>query len=228
MIKYVLFDLDGTLVDTAPDLAAAANKLRTDRALAPLSFDELRPLTGRGATTLVKAALGKGPDAPEFAALRKEFLRNYAARLALASKPFPGIGDLFETLDADCIQAAVVTNKQSAYAEFILNALGLRVFFAAVVGSDTSGSAMKPSPAGIRLAMAELGAAQDETIYVGDTATDITASLAAGIPCIFVRWNDLTAPVPAIADKALVMTQPEAVRTAIQGRKPLPLNAANR
>ena len=100
MIKYVLFDLDGTLVDTAPDLAAAANKLRTDRALAPLSFDELRPLTGRGATTLVKAALGKGPDDPEFAALRKEFLRNYEARLALASKPFPGIVDLLETLDA--------------------------------------------------------------------------------------------------------------------------------
>ena len=96
--------------------------------MAPLSFDELRPLTGRGATTLVKAALGKGPDDPEFAALRKEFLRNYEARLALASKPFPGIVDLLETLDADGIQAAVVTNKQSAYAEFILNALGLRVF----------------------------------------------------------------------------------------------------
>lgn len=196
MIKFILFDLDGTLVDTAPDLANAANKMRTDRGLEPLPFYILRPLTGRGATTLVKAVLGKSPDDPEFPLLRAEFLHNYEARLAEESRPFDGIVELLRKLDTHGIASAVVTNKQTLYAEEILTRLCLTPYIRHIIGSDTPGSAMKPSPAGILLAMRTLGASQEETLYVGDAITDIEAARLSGIACAFARWNAPETPLP--------------------------------
>lgn len=211
MIKFVLFDLDGTLVDTAPDLAAAANKLRTDRALEPLSFNALRPLTGRGATTLVKAALGIAPDEASFPALRAEFLRNYEERVAVDSKPFPGITTVLEHLRDTGVRTAVVTNKQTVYAKEILRTLSLDNYFDAIIGSDTPGSAMKPAPDGIRLAMAQLDASQKETLYVGDTTSDIEASYRAGIRCLLARWDSSAAVLPVPAEAQYLAKEPSDV-----------------
>lgn len=184
-----LFDLDGTLVDTAPDLTAAANKLRTDRGLAPLAYESLRPLTGLGASRLVEAALGVKPDEPNFEALRREFLSNYEHALAKDSTAFPGVKTLLEALSESGVLLGVVTNKQTDYARTILSAVGLAPLLAIVIGFDAPGAAMKPKPDAILTAMKMLGARPERTWYAGDSPSDASAAHAAGIPCAFADWG---------------------------------------
>lgn len=184
-----LFDLDGTLVDTAPDLSAAANALRTARGMAPLPYEALQPITGRGAGALVAAALGAEPSASGFEALRSEFLGNYERALADQSKVYPGVRSLLEALKESGALLGVVTNKQTDYARTILAALGLAPIFSLVIGSDAPGAAMKPRPDSILTAMKALGAEPERTWYAGDDRGDVLAAHAAGIVCAFADWG---------------------------------------
>lgn len=205
-----LFDLDGTLVDTAPDLAAAANALRTARGMAPLPYEALQPITGRGAPALVAAALGAKPSDPGFEALRREFLENYEHALAAESKVYPGTGTLLEALQESGARLGVVTNKQTAYAQTILSALGLAPFFSLVIGSDAPCAAMKPKPDSLLTAMKALGADAARTWYAGDDLGDVLAAHAAGIVCAFADWG-VKRTIAEASGADFVARRPEAI-----------------
>ena len=145
-IRLFLFDLDGTLVDTAPDLALAVNMVRTARGIAPLPEEELRPYASRGAPGLLGKAMGIGRDDPAFLALRTEFLDNYAAHMTDRSRPFEGVPVMLEALRAAGIRTGVVTNKVEHLALRLTDNLGLDGQLDVVLGSDSEGCAMKPAP----------------------------------------------------------------------------------
>ena len=142
-IRLFLFDLDGTLVDTAPDLALAVNMVRTARGIAPLPEEELRPYASRGAPGLLGKAMGIGRDDPAFLALRTEFLDNYAAHMTDRSRPFEGVPVMLEALRAAGIRTGVVTNKVEHLALRLTDNLGLDGQLDVVLGSDSEGCAMK-------------------------------------------------------------------------------------
>ena len=194
--ELILFDLDGTLVDSAPDLAAAANALRTARGLDPVDPEALRPVASRGSAALVDAVLGISDEA-----LRQEFLANYAAGCANLTRPYPGVRAMLEKLRAEGLTLAVVTNKPVALAGRVLEGLELMPLLSGFWGSDSPGSAMKPYPAGIRLAMRTLGT--DDALYVGDEPTDAKAAAAAGIPAALVRWGYAKTPLDAAQARIL-------------------------
>lgn len=186
--KLILFDLDGTLVDSAPDLAAAANTLRTARGLPPVDPDALRPVASRGSAALVDAVLGVSDEN-----LRQEFLANYAAACDKLTRPYEGIPSMMRGLRREGFRLAVVTNKPVALAERVLRGLDLMALLDGFWGSDSPGSAMKPDPAGIHLAMRTLG--ETKALYVGDEASDARAAAAAGIPSTLVRWGYAKTPL---------------------------------
>ncbi len=145
LCQAVLFDLDGTLADTAPDLAAAVNKMRHDRGLEMVPLENLRPLASAGARGLIGAAFGIGPDDHEFASMREEFLANYEADLCIETTLFPGIPELLDDLDARGVRWGIVTNKVARLTEPLVAQLGLEERAGCVVSGDTTPHS-KPHP----------------------------------------------------------------------------------
>lgn len=192
MIELVLFDLDGTLADTAPDLAAVANRQRAACGLAPLPLDELRPLASQGARGLIGRALGVAPDAPEYPALREQFFDWYEAALCVHTRLFPGVPDALATLEARGIRWGIVTNKIARFTEPLVRALDLHRRAACVVSGD-SAPHPKPHPAPLRYALAKCCVAPTAALYVGDDARDIEAGRAAGVRTVIARYGYLGA-----------------------------------
>ncbi|HRK57662.1 MAG TPA: phosphoglycolate phosphatase [Burkholderiaceae bacterium] len=188
--ELVLFDLDGTLVDTAPDLAAAANRLRQRRGLAPLPIEVLRPAASHGARGLVGAALNVTPENADFAACSEEFLVEYAQRVCVESRVFDGIEKLLGALEARGVRWGVVTNKAARFTEPLLNALHLQKRAACVVSGDTTAH-LKPHPASLLHALALCQVAAEATLYVGDDERDIHAGHAAGMRTVAARYGYL-------------------------------------
>ena len=182
-IRLFLFDLDGTLVDTAPDLALAVNMVRTARGIAPLPEEELRPYASRGAPGLLGKAMGIGRDDPAFLALRTEFLDNYAAHMTDRSRPFEGVPVMLEALRAAGIRTGVVTNKVEHLALRLTDNLGLDGQLDVVLGSDSEGCAMKPAPDSLLTAARLTGVHVTDILYAGDDPRDVAAAHAAGMPC---------------------------------------------
>ncbi len=178
--QALLFDLDGTLADTAPDLAAAANVMRRDRGLDLVPLDDLRRVASAGARGLLGVAFGIGPDHADYPAMREEFLANYAADLCIETTLFPGIDTLLADLDARGIRWGIVTNKVERLALPLVEQLGLRPTANCVVGGDTTPHA-KPHPAPLLHAANLIGIAPERIIYVGDDLRDIQAGHAAGM-----------------------------------------------
>lgn len=189
-IELVLFDLDGTLADTAPDLAAAANRQRTERGLAALPYDELRPLASQGARGLIGRALGATPADAGFAALREEFLRFYEEALCVHTALFPGVAEMLAELEAAGLRWGIVTNKPARFTEPLLREMGFAQAAAAVVSGDTTPHA-KPHPAPIEHALALAGVAAPRALYVGDDLRDIEAGRAARLPTVAVSYGYL-------------------------------------
>jgi len=187
-VDVVLFDLDGTLADTAPDLAAAANRVRADRGLPPVDPGGLRAHASSGARGLLFAAMGITPDHPEYVALRDAFLRHYADTLALASHLFDGVAPTLEALDERGLRWGVVTNKATRYTTPVLRALGLAAGAAVVVSGDTT-PYPKPHPAPLLHAAQALGIPPARCAYVGDDLRDIEAGNAARMPTLVARWG---------------------------------------
>lgn len=186
--ESVFFDLDGTLADTAPDLAAAANKLRLDRNLEPVAYELLRPAASAGARGLLEVAFGMTPEHPDFAGLREEFFSNYENALHVHSYLFEGIEELLSMLEAHQIPWGIVTNKQKRFTDPLVKSMGLDVRAHATVSGDTTAHP-KPHPLPILHAAELSGVNPARSLYVGDDQRDIVAGKAAGMKTIAATYG---------------------------------------
>jgi phosphoglycolate phosphatase len=184
----VLFDLDGTLIDSAPDLGAAADQMRIDRGLASLPLARYRPMAGAGARGMLSVAFGITPDAPEFPALREEFFLNYEARMLRDTLVFPGVAGLVGALRGRGLCWGVVTNKSARFTDPLMRAIALFDTAAAIVSGDTTPHS-KPHPAPLLEAARRLGVAPQACVYVGDDARDIQAGRAAGMRTVAAAYG---------------------------------------
>ena len=191
----VLFDLDGTLADTAPDLAATANAMRQARGLAALPYADLRPLASHGARGLIGRALGRTPEHDDFEPLRQEFFSRYEAALCVHSRLFDGIESLLSALETSGRPWGIVTNKIARFTDPLVRALDLHRRAACVVSGDTTAHA-KPHPLPLLHAAREAGRSAAEAIYVGDDLRDVQAGRAAGMATIAVRYGYLGDAAP--------------------------------
>ncbi len=189
-IQAVLFDLDGTLIDRAPDLGAAADKMRTDRGLSSLPLERYRPMAGAGARGMIGEAFGLTPDHPDFAALREEFFLNYEACMTQRTFAFQGVVTLIEQLVARRLPWGVVTNKASRFTEPLTRSMALFATAGAVVSGDTTPHT-KPHPAPLIEAARRLGIAPQRCLYVGDDERDVVAGLAAGMGTVVATYGYL-------------------------------------
>lgn len=184
--RAVLFDLDGTLADTAPDLAAALNKLRADQGLEPVPLERLRPFASAGARGLVHAGFGVKPGDEDYEPLRTAFLEAYREKTCVETRLFPGIAELLADLGRRSLPWGIVTNKATRFTDRIVATLGLTP--ACVVCGDTT-EHLKPHPAPMRHAAEQLKLAPGACMYLGDDLRDIQAARAAGMRAIAVGWG---------------------------------------
>jgi N-acetyl-D-muramate 6-phosphate phosphatase len=195
VIEAVLFDLDGTLADTAPDLARTVNLMLGSRGLAPVALEKVRPYVSQGARGMITSAFSIGADHPEFPAMREEFLDIYAGNLCVDSRLFPGMESLLAHLDGESIAWGVVTNKLERLARPVIEGLGLDKRAAIVVGGDTCARA-KPFPDPLVFAAAHMGIAPRNVLYVGDDERDVQAARAAGMPVVVAGYGYLGSGTP--------------------------------
>jgi phosphoglycolate phosphatase len=186
----VLFDLDGTLIDSAPDLAGAANDLRAQRGLAPLPFEALRPMVGAGARGMVGVAFGVKPGEADFDALRDAFLARYQQRMLQLTRVFDAMQPVLQRLDEAGVRWGIVTNKATRFTEPIVSGLALRQRIAALVCGDTTPHS-KPHPAPLLEAARQLALAAAQCVYVGDDLRDVVAGRAAGMGTLVAQWGYL-------------------------------------
>jgi len=189
-VSAVLFDLDGTLADSAGDLAFAVNTMRERRGLAPVAVESLRPHASAGARGLLGSGMGVAPDDPDYPLLRDEFLANYAIGLARCTRLFDGVPELLAALDARRLPWGIVTNKATRFTTPVVAALGLSARAATVVSGDTA-SHPKPHPEPLLHAAAALGVPAGLCVYVGDDLRDVTAGNAAGMATIVAGYGYL-------------------------------------
>ncbi|ARP85951.1 HAD-IA family hydrolase [Bordetella genomosp. 9] len=190
MSALILFDFDGTLADTAPDLAGAANRQRVRRGLEPMPYELLRPVASQGARGLLRVALGMLPDHPEFEAARAEFLEDYAASSTVETRLFPGIRELLNDIRARGHAWGIVTNKVTRLTLPIVEFLGLTDEAATLVCGDTAPRA-KPYPDPLLHAARDAGYATGQCVYVGDDLRDVQAAHAAGMPAVAAAYGYL-------------------------------------
>lgn len=197
-IEAVLFDLDGTLIDSAPDLGAAADKMRTDRGLEPFSMSLYRPMAGAGARGMIAVAFGLTPQDANFEALKEEFFANYERRLVADTYVFDGVAELIDRICKQGLKWGVVTNKSSRFTLPLTKAMPLFDTASAIVSGDTMPFA-KPHPAPLLEAARQLQIAPGRCIYVGDDERDIVAGRAAGMPTIAAGYGYLGASSETIS-----------------------------
>ena len=191
-LQAVLFDLDGTLVDSAPDLGHAADLMRVRRGLPSLPYELYRPMAGAGARGMIGVAFGHGPDHPEFESLREEFFANYEACMTERTFAFDGIADMLAALQAGGKRWGVVTNKSERFALPLTAAMPLFGNAATIIGGDTTPHA-KPHPEPLFEAARRLGLPPEACLYVGDDHRDIVAGKAAGMPTVAATYGYLGA-----------------------------------
>jgi N-acetyl-D-muramate 6-phosphate phosphatase len=189
-IAAVLFDLDGTLVDSAPDLAAAANAMRAVRGLAPLPYEALRPMAGSGARGMLARAFERTPADADYLALRDEFYDCYEPRMLDTAAVFAGIEALLGQLERLGLSWGIVTNKAERFAGPMVRELSaLRAASTLVCGDTTPHT--KPHPAPLLEASRRLGVDPARCVYVGDDRRDIDAGHAAGMATVAASWGYL-------------------------------------
>ena len=189
-VGAVLFDLDGTLIDSAPDLGAAADKMRTDRFMESLPLSRYRPMAGAGARGMIAVAFGLSPENPEFEALKEEFFFNYEERLVKDTYVFDGVAELVARICDRGIKWGVVTNKSARFTLPLTRAIPLFSTAQAIVSGDTTSFA-KPHPAPLLEASRQLGLPPACCIYVGDDERDIVAGRAAGMATVAAAYGYL-------------------------------------
>jgi phosphoglycolate phosphatase len=178
--QAVLFDLDGTLLDTAPDFWPILNALRSKRGLAPLTYEAVRQQVSNGAAGLIQFAFNLTPEDADFEPLRLDLLARYQQDLAVHTRLFPGLDHLLQRLQTANTPWGVVTNKPSRYSEPLLSQLGLRQACSSLICPDHV-KEKKPDPEGLLLACQQMQVAPGKVLYVGDHQRDIEAGLRAGM-----------------------------------------------
>ncbi len=189
-IGAVLFDLDGTLIDSAPDLGAAVDRMRLVRGLPSLPLELYRPMAGAGARGMLGVAFGMTPEHPEFPALREEFFINYERCMTERTYAFKGVPELIEQLLARGLAWGVVTNKAMRFTGPLTQGMSLFATAAAVVGGDSTAHA-KPHPEPLLEAARRLKLEPSRCIYVGDDERDVLAGRAAGMATVAARYGYL-------------------------------------
>ena len=217
-IQAVLFDLDGTLIDSAPDLGAAADKMRTDRSLESLPLSLYRPMVGAGARGMLAVAFGLTPQDATFEALKEEFFFNYEARLVKSTYVFDGVAELIARICHSGFKWGVVTNKSARFTLPLTRAMPLFTTAQAIISGDTTAHS-KPHPAPLLEAAHQLDMLPERCVYIGDDERDIVAGRAAGMQTVAAaygylgnisnteHWNaDFTINSPSELLKLLKMT----------------------
>ena len=211
--RVLVLDLDGTLVDTVPDLNAALNRLMASRGLAGFDFPGTAAMVGDGVARLVEKAFSAHGHVPDATAVA-DFSQDYAAHAAVDSRLFPGVMQTLHDLSGEGWRLAVCTNKPEGAARHLLDALGLAPLMAAVGGGD-SFPTRKPDPAHLLATLAAAGGKAERAMMVGDHANDVAAAMGAGLPCIFAAWG--YGP-PAMAAGAVAVARDVADMAAIAQR----------
>ncbi len=188
-LAAVLLDLDGTLLDTAPDLAAALNRLRGQEGLAPMPFAPIREQVSNGSIAVLRLGF-PGADEARFAALMQRFLELYRDRLAVLTRPFPGFTEVLAELDAHGIPWGVITNKPAWLTEPLLRALGLFERAGCVLSGDSL-AVRKPDPLPLLTAAARIGVEAPDCLYLGDALRDMQAARSAGMVALGARFGYL-------------------------------------
>jgi phosphoglycolate phosphatase len=189
-IEAVLFDLDGTLIDSAPDLGAAADKMRTDRGLDSLPLVQYRPMAGAGARGMIAVAFGLTPENSGYEALKEEFFANYESCLTERTYAFEGVAELIGRIGQGGLKWGVVTNKSARFTLPLTNTMALFNTAQTIISGDTTPHA-KPHPAPLIEAARQLGLAAGRCVYVGDDERDIVAGRAAGMPTVAAAYGYL-------------------------------------
>jgi N-acetyl-D-muramate 6-phosphate phosphatase len=189
--RAVLFDLDGTLLDTAPDMVGALNALRRENSLSPLPYETVRSGVSHGAARVVRTGFPFA-DPQTFVSLQRRFLEIYRAALSLETQLFPGMEQVLESLAKWRIKTGIVTNKAAWLTDPLLAQMGLRERFACVVSGDTVAE-RKPHPMPMLHAAELAGVTPGECIYVGDAERDVQAAHAAGMPALVANYGYLRA-----------------------------------
>lgn len=179
-MRTVLFDLDGTLADTAPDLADALNNVREQHCLNPLSYDVIRPIVSHGSNALIYLGFELDPGDEGFAPIRQQFLDSYRTNIATRTRLFPGMAQVLEALEAQGRNWGVVTNKPGWLTLPLMDALGLSSRAACIVSGDTTPKS-KPDPEPLFHACRQTGSPSEQCLYIGDAERDIIAGRRAGM-----------------------------------------------
>jgi phosphoglycolate phosphatase len=189
-IDAVLFDLDGTLIDSAPDLGAAADQMRVRRGMPSLALDAYRPMAGSGARGMLAVAFGMTPQDPQFEVMREEFFCNYENCMTQRTYAFEGVQEMLQQLTLAGLKWGVVTNKSARFTEPLSRAMSMFATAGAVISGDTTPHA-KPHPEPLLEAARRLGLEPARCIYVGDDERDIQAGLAAGMGTVAADYGYL-------------------------------------
>jgi phosphoglycolate phosphatase len=180
VVNTVLFDLDGTLADTAPDLAYALNCVLQQHGRASLPYELIRPVVSHGGAALISLGFGVGPDQASYAGLRAELLRIYQENLSRETRLFPGMAELLDALEARGLHWGVVTNKPAWLTDPLMRQLGLDARARCIISGDTTAN-RKPHPEPMLLACQRSGSTASECLYLGDAARDVAAGRNAGM-----------------------------------------------
>ena len=190
--RLVMFDLDGTLVDSVPDLATAVDRMLVELGREPVGVERVRQWVGNGARVLVRRALAGGLDHSAVGEAETEealarFLDIYADCHELITL-YPGVHELLEALSTAAVELAVVTNKPERFVAPLLEQVGLGGYFRWIIGGDTLPQ-QKPDPAALLQVMRLAGVSQEQSLFIGDSRTDVLAARAAGVPCVAVSYG---------------------------------------
>lgn len=202
--RAVIFDLDGTLIDSAPDIASALNEVLQRRGLAPFPLERVKEMIGGGIPTLIRRALeahGVQPD--DIQPLVADMLMVYAARATELTVPFDGAEDLLGRLASDSIKLAICTNKNQEITDIILRDLGLARYFSAIVGAR-HGLPRKPDPAKLHLILGEFGLAAADAVLIGDSGADAGAAKAAGMTLVLAEFGYCHSPLAQFEPDATI------------------------
>jgi phosphoglycolate phosphatase len=191
-IRAVLFDLDGTLVDSAPDLGSAADRMRLARGMPSLPLEDYRPHAGSGAKGMLGVAFGMSPEHIDYETLREEFYCQYEACLTEQTRAFSGVAELLEALLERGLRWGVVTNKAQRFSTPLTRAMPLFNSASTIISGDTTPH-IKPHPAPLLEAARRLNLSPIDCVYVGDDARDILAGRAAGMATVAARYGYLGA-----------------------------------
>ena len=213
--RAVLFDLDGTLADTAPDLANAVNKMRQDRGLPLTPYELLRPMASAGARGLIGVAFGIQPGDADFETMRTEFLANYEAQIAEQTVLFEDVVALLAKIESNDQHWGIVTNKPLRYTDVLLPLIGL-AHAACSISGDTTPHA-KPHPEPLFEAARRLQLAPEQCWYVGDDLRDIQAGKAAGMPTIAAGWGYCGMSEPTNWDADFIAGSPREIIELLSG-----------